>query len=106
MRGLDGKIGRQAFAYLNLTAFCSCYGRWKVDAILGLGDERFADGGNGFPANAASAWFFPSFGKGWSAILLAGVLPHSQRKERKDATICNIISRGIAGKGGEGRFEG
>ena len=48
MRGLDGKIGRQAFAYLNLTAFCSCYGRWKVDAILGLGDERFADDGNGF----------------------------------------------------------
>ena len=55
MRGLDGKIGRQAFAYLNLTAFCSCYGRWKVDAILGLGDERFVDDGNGFPANAASA---------------------------------------------------
>ena len=49
---------------------------------------------------------FPGFGKEWSAILLGGVLPHSQRSERKDATICNIISRGIAGKGEEGRFEG
>ena len=48
---------------------------------------------------------FPGFGKGWSAILLAGVLPHPQRSESKNATICNTISRGIAGKGGEGRFE-
>ena len=37
--------------------------------------------------------------------MLAGVLPHSQRKGRKDATICNTISRGIAGRGGKERFE-
>ena len=48
---------------------------------------------------------FPGFGKEWSAILLAGVLPHPQRSESKNATICNTISRGIAGRGGKRRFE-
>ena len=48
---------------------------------------------------------FPGFGKEWSAILLAGVLPHPQRSESKNATICNTISRGIAGRGGKERFE-
>ena len=108
MRGLDGKIGRQALVYSikrqNLAALCSCYGRWKVDAIFGLGDERFADDGNGF-RQTLPAHGFPGFGKEWSAILLAGVLPHPQRSESKNATICNTISRGIAGRGGKRRFE-